>query len=93
MKNNGSNKRQTGRFGKNYFVTRSGKAIKLNRSLSGRVRSYQDSKSRRRAANLSTLPKGRVKRFLARFHPKRTVCQCAFFVPQARAAGAGNGRG
>lgn len=59
------------RAGKNYFVSRNGNSIKLNRSLSDRLRSSRDGKARRRAANLSTLPKGRVKRFFAHFQPKR----------------------
>lgn len=63
--------RGQGRVGKNYFVTRSGNTVKLNRSLSQRYKAYKDNKSKRRAAYLSTLPKGRVKRFFAHFEPKR----------------------
>ncbi|MEO8785118.1 MAG: biosynthetic peptidoglycan transglycosylase, partial [Candidatus Saccharimonadales bacterium] len=59
------------RTGKNYFVSRSGNKIKLNRSLSDRLKSSRDGKARRRATNLSALPKGRVKRFFAHLQPKR----------------------
>ncbi len=71
MSKNSRKPRGQGRVGKNYFVTRSGNTVKLHRSLSQRYRSYKDNKSRRRAAYLSTLPKGRVKRFFAHFEPKR----------------------
>lgn len=59
------------RINRNSFVSRSGKTIKLHRSLGDRLRSGKDNKARRRAANLSTLPKNRFKRFFAHFSPKR----------------------
>lgn len=71
MKKNSRKPRVQGRVGKNSFVTRSGNTIKLNRSLSQRYKAYKDGKSRRRAASLSTLPKGKVKRFFAHLSPKR----------------------
>lgn len=71
MNKNTRKPRGQGRVGKNKFVTRSGNTIKLNRSLSQRYKAYKDGKSRRRAAYLATLPKGRVKRFFAHFEPKR----------------------
>jgi membrane peptidoglycan carboxypeptidase len=71
MKKNAGGARKPSRVGKNYFVTKSGSTIKLHRSLSTRFKAYQDSKSKRKAANLSTLPKGRVQRFFARFEPRR----------------------
>lgn len=71
MKKTGKNARKPGRVGKNYFVTKSGSTIKLNRSLSTRLKAYKDGKSKRKAATLSTLPKSRVKRFFAHFEPKR----------------------
>lgn len=70
MKKNNRGSRNP-RVGKNYFVTKSGKNIKLHRSFSNRLKAYKDGKSKRRAAKLSTLPKGRVKRFFARLEPKR----------------------
>jgi membrane peptidoglycan carboxypeptidase len=71
MKSTGSKPRKPGRVGKNYFVTKSGNTIKLHRSLTDRLKASKDSKSKRKAAVLSTLPKGRVKRVLARLEPKR----------------------
>lgn len=71
MKKNNGGARKPSRVGKNYFVTKSGSTVKLHRSLSTRVKAYKDGKSKRKAAILSTLPKGRVKRFFARFEPKR----------------------
>jgi membrane peptidoglycan carboxypeptidase len=71
MKSNGNKPRKPGRVGKNYFVTKSGSTIKLHRSLTDRIKAARDGKSKRKAAVLSTLPKGRVKRILARLEPKR----------------------
>ncbi|MDQ5972283.1 MAG: Transgly protein [Patescibacteria group bacterium] len=71
MKNNGRKSRKPGSVGKNYFVTKSGNTIKLHRSLTDRLKAKKDGKSRRKAASLSTLPKGRIKRNLARLQPKR----------------------
>jgi membrane peptidoglycan carboxypeptidase len=56
---------------KNTFVTRSGKNIKLNQSLTDRMRASREAKAQRKAAYLSTLPKERWKRVLYRMHPKR----------------------
>lgn len=64
-------KPQSGRVSKNRFVSHNGNSIKINRNLTDRIRSRRDGQARRRAANLSTLPKNRVKRFFARLHPKR----------------------
>lgn len=58
------------RAGKNTFQTKSGNAIKLNRSLVERYRAHRDAKARRRAAYMSTLPKNRFKRILYRMRPK-----------------------
>ncbi len=57
--------------GKNKHVTRSGKTIKINRSLGERINAGKNAKASRKAARLATLPKGRVKRFLYHFQPKR----------------------
>ena len=64
-------KRTTGRRRptKNTFVTKSGNTIKLNRSLSERLKARRDAKARRRAAYLGTLPKNRFKRMLVRMSP------------------------
>jgi len=58
---------------KNVFTTKSGKTIKLNRSLGERVRAGREAKARKRAAYLSTLPRNRWKRLLYRLHPKRVI--------------------
>lgn len=65
--------RNTGRRrpGKSTFTTRSGNTIKLNHSLSDRIKASRDAKSRRRAAYLNTLPQNKFKRILYRLHPKR----------------------
>src|ERR1700722_3538406 len=56
---------------KNTFTTRSGATIKINRSLTDRLKARRDDRARRKAARLATLPKGRVKRFFFRLSPKR----------------------
>jgi membrane peptidoglycan carboxypeptidase len=65
-----SSKRKA-RLDKNHYTTRSGTNIKINKSLSSKSRARKDARSRAKAAYLATLPKGRVKRFFARLHPKR----------------------
>lgn len=60
----------------NTFTTKSGKTIKINRSLSERTKAKKDARAREKAAYLSTLPKNRFKRILHRLHPKR---QAAFW--------------
>lgn len=59
------------RPGRSTFTTKSGNTIKLNHSLSDKLRANRDDKARRRAAYLSTLPQNRWKRILYRLHPKR----------------------
>jgi membrane peptidoglycan carboxypeptidase len=69
-----SSRRNPGRnskVNKNNFVTKSGNTIKLNRGIVNKFKSGKDARARKRAAYLSTLPKGRIKRILARLHPKR----------------------
>lgn len=56
---------------KNTFVTRSGKTIKINRSLTDRLKAGREAKARRKAAFLSSLPANPWKRFLYRINPKR----------------------
>lgn len=55
---------------KNTFTTKSGNVIKLNRSLSERLRARREARSKRRAAYLSTMPTNRFKRILYRLHPR-----------------------
>lgn len=59
------------RVSKNSFTTRSGKTVKVNRSLSQKIKSSRDAKALNKAKRLSGLPKSRVKRFVYRLHPKR----------------------
>lgn len=61
------------RPGGNTFTTKSGNTIKLNHSMSDRIRARRDDKARRRAAYLNTLPQERWKRILYRLHPKRVA--------------------
>jgi len=63
--------KRRGRVNKNVFTTRSGKSVKVNRSLSQRVQGMKDSKALRKAEHLSGMPKSRFKRFFYRLHPKR----------------------
>ncbi|HSX00127.1 MAG TPA: transglycosylase domain-containing protein [Patescibacteria group bacterium] len=58
------------RPGKNTYTTKSGSSIKLNRSLTERIKARRDAKARRRAAYLSTLPKNRIHRILYRLKPR-----------------------
>lgn len=55
----------------NTFVTRSGKSIKVNRSLGDRLKAGREAKARRRAAYLSSLPAEPWRRVLYRLNPKR----------------------
>jgi membrane peptidoglycan carboxypeptidase len=56
---------------KNTYTTRSGKTIKLNRSLGERMRATKEAKARRKAAYLSALPREPWKRVLYRMQPQR----------------------
>jgi membrane peptidoglycan carboxypeptidase len=62
---------QLGRKSKNTFVTKSGQTIKINRSLTDRVKARKAEAARRRAERMAGMPKSRVKRFFYRLHPKR----------------------
>lgn len=63
--------KQLGRKSKNTFVTKSGRAIKINRSLSEKLRARREDHAKRRAARLAGMPKNPIKRFFYRLHPKR----------------------
>ncbi len=67
---NGSSGRRA-RVNKSKYVTKSGKTIKIRRSLRDHLAARQDSKLARKALAMHSLPKGKVKRFFARLHPKR----------------------
>lgn len=60
-----------GRKSKNTFTTRSGQTIKVNRSLTDKIRAKKDAYARARAQRLAGMPKSPVKRFFYRLHPKR----------------------
>lgn len=57
----------------NSFTTKSGKTIKVNRSLSEQSKARKDAAAREKAEYLSTLPKNRFKRVIYRMHPKRVA--------------------
>ncbi|MGH9857491.1 MAG: transglycosylase domain-containing protein, partial [Acidobacteriota bacterium] len=59
------------RKSKNTFTTRSGQTIKINRSLTDRIKAKKDAYARARAQRLAGMPKSRIKRFFYRLHPKR----------------------
>jgi penicillin-binding protein 1A len=59
------------RRSKNTVTTKSGKTLKVNRSLSDRVKAGKAARAAERATYLSTLPKNRWKRMAYRMHPKR----------------------
>jgi membrane peptidoglycan carboxypeptidase len=67
--NNG--RRKSSRVSKNQHVTKSGNSFKVNQSLGQKVGASKNAKAARKAARLAELPKGRVKRFLYHFQPKR----------------------
>ena len=55
----------------NKFTTKSGKTVKVNRTISQRSKARKEAKALRKAERNKDLPKGRVKRFFYRLHPKR----------------------
>jgi membrane peptidoglycan carboxypeptidase len=59
------------RVGKRHFITRSGKKIKLRHNLLQRYVNHKDLIERRKAERLAKMPKGRLKRFFYKLHPKR----------------------
>lgn len=63
--------RQTGRKSRNTFTTKSGQTIRINRSLSDRIKARREDYLKRRAQRLAGMPKSRVKRFFYRLHPRR----------------------
>jgi membrane peptidoglycan carboxypeptidase len=67
-------RRSTGRNRfKNTVTTKSGNSIKINHSLSDRIKSRRAARSAEKAAYLSTLPKDRWKRLAYRMQPKRVA--------------------
>jgi membrane peptidoglycan carboxypeptidase len=76
MKLLGTNRRR-GRSGprvrnaKNTFVTKSGRTIRIRRTLAERLQVGQDARAKRKAQRLAGMPKSRVQRFFYRLYPKR----------------------
>lgn len=68
---NDSSQRSRRKAAKNTYITKSGKTIKVNRSLSERMKASREAKAQRKAAYLSTLPRENWKRALYRMSPKR----------------------
>lgn len=64
-------KTRRARKSKSTFTTRSGQTIKVNRSLTDKIKAKKDAYARGRAQRLAGMPKSRVKRFFYRLHPKR----------------------
>lgn len=56
---------------KGVYTTRSGNTIKLNRSLGEKIKARREAHTRKRAAYLATLPKGRWNRIKYHLNPKR----------------------
>lgn len=63
--------KQLGRKSKNTFVTKSGQTIKINRTLSQKLRAKKEEYAKRRASRLAGMPKNPIKRFFYRLNPKR----------------------
>ena len=55
----------------NKFVTKSGKTIKLNRTMTEKSKARRDAKALRKSERLKNMPKGRFKRILFKLHPKQ----------------------
>ena len=62
--------RNTGRK-RNTYTTSSGKSIKINRSLSQKIKARKAGYAQARAERLAGMPKGRLQRMAWRMHPKR----------------------
>ncbi len=70
---NASLKSTSRRIKGNKFTTKSGKTIKVNRTLSEKSKARRDAKALRRAERNKNLPKGRFKRTLYKLGPKRQL--------------------
>jgi membrane peptidoglycan carboxypeptidase len=61
------------RRSRNTITTKSGKSLKINRTMGDRSKARKESRAAEKAQYLSTLPKNRYKRILYRMHPKRVA--------------------
>jgi len=57
----------------NRFTTKSGKTIKVNRTMTEHAKARKDAKALRKAERNKDLPKGKIKRTLYKIHPKRVA--------------------
>src|SRR5918912_639661 len=71
MDSNQFGSRRPRRSGGKYVTTRSGRNLKVNRSLSERWTALREAKARRKVERMIGLPKSRLKRLAWRLHPKR----------------------
>ena len=62
-----------GRRTRNTFTTKSGKTIKVNHTMTDRIKARKQTILNDKAAYLSTLPKDRILRLLYRLHPRRVA--------------------
>ncbi len=60
-----------GRRPKNTYITKSGQAIKVNRSLKERLTASRNARAIRKAQRLAGLPKSRIKRLFYHLQPRR----------------------
>lgn len=63
--------RRAARQARNTFTTRSGQTIKINRSLTDRIKSRKDAFARAKALRKAGMPKNPIRRFIYKLHPKR----------------------
>lgn len=66
-------RKSAGKHASNSFTTKSGKTIKLQRSITERKKARKESNARAKAEYLGTLPKNKFKRTLYRMHPKHVA--------------------
>ncbi len=66
-----SGSKPTKRVKGNKFTTKSGKVIKVNRTISQKAKARKDAKALRKAERNRNLPTNKVKRFVYKLHPKR----------------------
>ena len=66
-----ADKPKSRRVNGNKFTTKSGKVIKINKSLTEKAKARKEAKDLRKAERNKGLPKNKVKRFIYKLHPKR----------------------
>ena len=63
--------RRSTRSKKNIYVTKKGNSIKINQSLSSKLKARKNLRAKNKAVYLSGLPAGRIKRLMFHLQPKR----------------------